>query len=491
MCGEAGRKDTANTMSGTSGIPPQLLEYQPHADLTIGEYEPYIGRERVEALQHLAAPVEGKGWANLNSTFVGGGVAEMLRSILPLARSLGVQARWLAIHGHDQFFQVTKKFHNMLQGVDQSLSVEDLFDTYLGTLEANTPHERIESDLIVVHDPQPAALIMSGTLLGNVLWRCHIDTSTPNLTVWRFLAPYLNQYAGAIFTMPEFVGPGLHVPCYHVTPCIDPRAEKNRQYTDRQANEILNPLFRQHTVDPERPILAAISRYDIHKNQAVVLTAFQRLRERKRYDPPPYLILLGNTANDDPEGGTVLSRLQTQAGDDPDIRLWVNVENNDQVVGALMRVARGCVHVSTREGFGLVVSEALWQATPVIGARVGGIVKQVLDNQTGYLVEPLDVDAVAGKMAEILDEPLHAAWLGSQGREHVRQNFLLPELVSRYVRLLRYYTGVDDAPPTFRLNAPTYREALARRLPLPGLRPAAPGAGSQQDGINAGALRAH
>ena len=452
-------------MPDTQNAHARLAEYQPDAALTIADYEPYIGRERVEALQRLAAPVEGRSWTNVNSTFVGGGVAEMLRSILPLARSLGVHARWLAIRGHDEFFQVTKKFHNTLQGVDQPLSLADLFDTYLGTLEANAPREPIESDLIVVHDPQPAALITSGKLWGNVLWRCHIDTSTPDPTVWRFLVPYLNQYAGAIFTMPEFIGPGLHVPHYHVTPCIDPHAEKNRQYTEPQAKEILDPLFRRHAIDPERPILAAISRYDIHKNQATILAAFQRLRERKRYDPAPYLILLGNTADDDPEGGVMLAQLQAQAGDDPDVRFWVNVDNNDQVVGSLMRLARGFVHVSTREGFGLVVSEALWQATPVIGSRVGGIVTQVLDGQTGYVVEPMDADALAGKMAAILDDPERAARLGERGREHVRQHFLLPELVSRYVRLLRYYTGVDAAPPAFRLNPPTYREEMARRLP--------------------------
>ena len=159
----------------------------------------------------------------------------------------------------------------------------------------------------------------------------------------------------------------------------------------------------------------------------------------------------------------MLAQLQAQAGDDPDVRFWVNVDNNDRSVGSLMRLARGFVHVSTREGFGLVVSEALWQATPVIGSRVGGIVTQVLDGQTGYVVEPMDADALAGRMAAILDDPERAARLGERGREHVRQHFLLPELVSRYVRLLRHYTGVDDAPPAFRLNPPTYREEMARR----------------------------
>ena len=442
-----------------------LEEYQSETILTLDEYEPYIGRERVDTLTRLAASVAGKGWANINSTFVGGGVAEMLRSAIPLARSLGVHARWYTIQGHDAFFQVTKKFHNTLQGVDQSIALQELFETYLDNLETNATNVSLESDLIVVHDPQPAALIMHGGLMGNVLWRCHIDTSTPNPTVWRFLAPYINQYAGAIFTMPEFVGPGLQIPQYQITPCIDPRTEKNVQYTEERAKEILTPLFRQHAVDPDRPILAAISRYDIHKNQASILRAFTRLRAERRYDPAPYLIFLGNTATDDPEGEAMLEQLKALADDDPDVRFWVNVENNDQVVGSLMRLARGFVHVSTREGFGLVVSEALWQGTPVIGSRVGGIVQQVIDGETGYLVEPLDVDAIATKMARILDEPKQTAQLGRQAQEHVRQNFLLPELVRRYLTLLRYYTGIDPDYPLFRMNPISYRERLARLLP--------------------------
>lgn len=451
-------------MNNTSAL---LEEYKPEATLTIDEYEPYIGQDQVEALKHLAGAVEGRGWANINSTFVGGGVAEMLRSVIPLACSLGVQASWSTIQGHDAFFQITKKFHNTLQGVDQPISLQELFETYLDTLAANAQNVQIESDLIIVHDPQPAALIMHGVFLGNVLWRCHIDTSTPNPTVWRFLAPYINQYAGAIFTMPEFVGPGLQIPQYQITPCIDPLAEKNQQYAENQAKDILAPLFQQHTIDPDRPILAAISRYDIHKNQASILKAFKRLREEKAYDPAPYLIFLGNTAADDPEGEAMLAQLKAQAGDDRDIHFWVNVENNDQVVGSLMRLARGFVHVSTREGFGLVVSEALWQGTPVIGSRVGGIVQQVVDGKTGYLVEPLDVEAIATKMARILDDPEQTAQLGKQAQAHVRQNFLLPELIRRYLTLLRYYTGVDQTRPTFRLNGTSYREVVSGLLPTP------------------------
>jgi trehalose synthase len=438
-----------------------LEEFEPQFTLAPEEYAPFVGEAKIEELKRLAGPVEGKGWANVNSTLIGGGVAEMLQSVVPLARSLGINAKWYVIRGHDEFFGVTKKFHNMLQGLDYPITLEEIFGAYLDTIDENAKGAFIASDLVVVHDPQPAAMVMNGVIFGNVLWRCHIDTSTPHKTVWRFLLPYINQCAGAIFTMKKFVGPGLQIPLYEVSPCIDPLAKKNHQYKKEEALDILAPLFNEHDVDPERPIIAAVSRYDVHKNQASILDAFKLLREKTSLDPMPYLIFLGNTATDDPEGGAMLAELKEGAGDDPDVRFWVNVEDNDRVVGSLMHLADCFVHVSTREGFGLVVSEALWQGTPVIGSRVGGITKQVLDGENGFLVEPLDTEAIAKNLAWFMDNPDGAARLGERGREHVRENFLLPELVRRYLTLLRFYTGQESHAPDFRLNELTYTEVLS------------------------------
>ncbi len=446
-----------------------LEEYQPETTLRVEDYEPYIGPEGVEKLKFLADLVDGKGWANLNSTFEGGGVAEMLRSLIPLARGLGINARWYGIRGSEEFFQVTKKFHNLLQGEEQPISLEEIFGAYLDTIHTNALKTYIVSDLVVIHDPQPAAMVMNGVIFGNVLWRCHIDTSEPNRTIWRFLLPYINQCAGAIFTMPEFIGPGLQVPLYQVAPCIDPMATKNRFNSKRQALDILAPLFQQYGVDPQRPILTAVSRYDIHKNQGTILKAFKRLREERKSGPPPYLIFLGNKATDDPEGDAILEKLKAEAGDDPDVLFWVNVADNDRVVGALMRIARGMVHISTREGFGLVVAEALWQGTPVIGSRVGGITRQVVDDKTGYLVAPMDVEAVAARMADLLDHPAAAKALGACGREHIRRNFLLPKLLECYLTLLRFYSGVHHDPPDFRLDDLAYSEiihAVKREHPI-------------------------
>jgi len=443
----------------------QLEEFRPERPIEVEEYERFIGKERVEVLRRLAEPVAGRGWTNVNSTFMGGGVAEILRSLVPLARGLGIDARWHTIHGEEPFFQVTKKFHNLLQGLDQPITLEEIFGAYLDTIDENSKKAFIASDLVVIHDPQPAALVMNGAIFGNVLWRCHIDTSAPNMIVWRFLLPYINQCSGAIFTMREFVGPGLQIPLYEISPCIDPLAEKNQQYDRHRALEILADLFEEHDVDADRPILAAVSRYDVHKNQATILRAFKRLREERRFAAPPYLIFLGNTATDDPEGDATLIALREAAGDDPDVRFWVNVANNDQVVGALMHVARTLVHISTREGFGLVVCEALWQGTPVIGSRAGGIIKQVIDGTTGYLLDPMDVEGVAARMARVIEEPAEAQRLGEAGQQHVRDNFLLPELVRRYLILLRAYAGVDSELPEFRLDDLAYSELVSAMRP--------------------------
>ena len=433
------------------------------------DYTPYIGKKLVEELKQLANPLEDRTWANVNSTFLGGGVAEMLHSVIPFVRGLGIHADWHVIQGHEQFFQVTKKFHNLLQGLDQRITMEEIFGAYLDTIDHNSMNTFIASDMVVIHDPQPAAMIMNGVIFGNILWRCHIDTSTANQIIWRFLLPYINQCSGAIFTMPEYTGPGLQIPLYQIFPCIDPLAEKNHHYTEKEASDALSPYFERDNIDPERPILAAISRYDVHKNQGMILRAFKRLRKQKKWHPPPYLIFLGNSARDDPEGDAMLARLKEEAGDNTDIIFWT--ENNNRIVGALMKIAMGCVHVSTREGFGLVVTEALWQGTPVIGSRVGGIVKQVIDGRTGYLVHPLDEVDIASKMARLLENPKEAEKLGKTGQEHVRNHFLLPELVRRYLILLRFYTGIDAHLPPFRMDGLSYSEILqAMKIKHPYLR---------------------
>ena len=312
-----------------------LAEYRPPAEIRPEDYSPHVGDERVNSLIELAKPLHGKTWVHISSSHDGGGVAEMLRGVIPLARGLGLDARWFVIEGNDAFFGVTQKFHNLLQGVDQPISQEEMQETYLGTIAENAKKTSIKADMIVVHDPQPLGLVAKDVLDGPTLWRCHIDTTSPNKTVWDFITPFVNRCDGAIFTEPMYARNGFTIPLFQIKPTIDPCAVKNHRYTDKEALAILDPLFKSTHVDPARPIIAAVSRYDIHKNQATIVEAFKRMKKENTFDRAPYLIFLGNSAVDDPEGAGMLDHLTAMAGNDPDVRFWVNVDDNDRVVGSL------------------------------------------------------------------------------------------------------------------------------------------------------------
>ncbi|MBU1001157.1 MAG: glycosyltransferase [Proteobacteria bacterium] len=444
-----------------------ISEYVLQSSTRPDEYLEFIGPQGVERLNTLALPLEGKGWANVNSSPMGGGVAEMLKGILPLARGLGIDAHWHVLQSGAESSSVTQKIRNLLQGMEQDISMEEIFRAYVGSIDKQTRETFITSDLVVVHDPQPAAMVMNGVIYGNVLWHCPLDTSEPDMTLWRFLLPYINHCAGAIFARPEFVRPGVQIPVYQIMPGIDPLCEKNRLRTRAEALDALAPLLGEHGIDPERPILAAIARFDPHKNQASVLRAFCRMRDEVRLDPAPQLLFLGNTFPDDLEGEQVLAQLRELADGDPDIHFLVNVQNNDAVVGSLMSVARGVVHTATRAGFGLTVTEALWQRTPVIGANRGGIRSQVIDGRTGFLVEPEDPEAIAKAMARLLQDDNVCSGMGEAAHEHVRRELLLPHTVGKYLELMRYYASVDRKAPDFRLSDLTYSEVLHAMRPRP------------------------
>ena len=436
-------------------------QYVPLEPVNLKDYKEFVGSRVIEDLRRLAKPLRRKVWANVNSTFVGGGVAEMLQSKVPFANALGIDCRWFVIEGTNEFFTVTKKFHNLLQGVDQEIGLEEIFHAYLEIIKENLEKTTLIGDFVVIHDPQPAAVIMSGNIYGHIIWRCHIDTSNASRRIWRFLLPYVNQYDGAIFTSGEFVREGLQIPTYEITPCIDPLRRKNQQYTEKEALGILSTLFAEYNVDPERPIIAAISRYDIHKNQKTIIDAFKMMREDVSSKIKPLLILVGNSASDDPEGAKMYEEILKEVDGDADIHAWCNVPNNDRVVGALMRIARCFVHISTKEGFGLVVSEAMWQGTPVIGSRVGGIKKQIVHGETGFIVEPDDTVRVAKRMKFFVEDEDQAKIMGDNSREYVRNNFLLPVVTKQYLQLMRHALEIDLRAPSFRLNDITYKEICA------------------------------
>ncbi|MDD5671165.1 MAG: glycosyltransferase [Candidatus Omnitrophica bacterium] len=432
-------------------------QYVDLAPVDLSLYQPFVGKDAMDRLKWLAAPLEHKIWSNVNSTFVGGGVAEMLQSIIPFARALGIDCRWFVIEGTQEFFNVTKKFHNLLQGIRQPITIEEIFHAYLDTLTENTKRAKVVAHFITVHDTQPAAMIMSGMLYGHTIWRCHIDTSQASRRIWRFLLPYVNQYSGAVFTAAEFIKENLQTPAYEISPSIDPLRAKNKEYSREEALGHLSDLFHKAGIDPDRPLIVAISRYDIHKNQKGIIRSFKLLKENLK-NRSPLLIMLGNTATDDPEGAAMFDFVREEAEGDPDIHLFLNVENNDVVVGSLMRLADCFVHIATREGFGLVVSEAMWQGTPVIGSYVGGIKKQIMHGNTGFLVNPNDYEAVAAHMKTLVEDKAQRMSMGKNAKEFVREHFLLPVMMKKEFELMRYYLEIDNKTPEFRINELTYNE---------------------------------
>ncbi len=351
------------------------------------------------------------------------------------------------------FFYITKKFHDLIQGVEQPFSVEELHGVYIDNSIKNFENYSVTADLTVVHDPQPCATSVFGNYEGPKLWRCHIDTTSANKLIWNFFLPFINHYDGAIFTDERFVKQGVRKPVYRVAPSIDPLSPKNRQLTEQEARQVLMPLFNKHNIDGDRPIVLAVSRYDIHKNQSTIIKAFKEIKKDIQVQKKkPILVVVGNTATDDPDGLAMYGQIMEERENDTDIFLLMNIRNNDENIGALMRIANQFVHVSTKEGFGLVVTEALWQGTPVIGSNVGGIPQQVIDNETGFLVEPFDMEQIQKNMKYLLlhrDESKH---IGQQAMEHVRENFLLPSLLEKYLLLMRYYSGIDSSQPFFKIR---------------------------------------
>jgi trehalose synthase len=427
-----------------------LSKHQPLLPVEIEEYEHIIGRERVEDIKNLASLLEGKKWSHVNSTFEGGGVAEMLKSVVPLAKGLGIDCTWYCIEATEHFYTITKRFHNIIQGLKQEFTLEDLLDLYVNTNKQNFENERVVSDLTIVHDPQPCASIVHGNYEGKMIWRCHIDTSDANELIWNFLLPYINNYDAVIFSHRSFAKEGIKKPVYQIPPSIDPLKPKNKQRTRKEALNTLDPLLKEYGIDPERPIVLAVSRYDVHKNQKTIIKAFKELKkERVVQKQKPILIIVGNSASDDPEGMQMYKEILKEIDHDKDIYPLLNISDNDKNVGALMNIASVFIHVSTKEGFGLVVTEALWQGTPVIGSNVGGITMQVLNDKTGFLVEPMDVESIKTFIKHILIDHDERERLGYHAIEHVRENFLITNLVKRYLILMRFMLGIDF--PYFRI----------------------------------------
>jgi trehalose synthase len=393
--------------------------------LTLDQYTPLLGAAEVEELRTLAHPLEGSTVDMVNSTAVGGGVAEILNRILPLMRELGLEARWHVMEGDADFFDVTKGFHNALHG-GLWKGGEAGFAVFRECNRRNRENIHLEGRFVVIHDPQPAPFI-EGRPENNGsswIWRCHIDLSHPDPAVWDFLAPWVHRYDGAIFSSPSFARQ-LPVPQYLFYPSIDPLADKNKDLEPEFVERVVTGFH----IDPERPILTQISRFDRLKDPVGVIRAYRLV---KRYFDCQ-LVLAGGGASDDPEGSLVLAEVRAEANNDPDIHILELPAAAPLEVNALQRASTIVIQKSLREGFGLTVAEALWKKKPVVASAVGGIPVQIIHKHTGLLAH--SVEGAAYQIRFLLSHPEIGRRLGEQGYEHVRENFLITGNLRRYLTL--------------------------------------------------------
>jgi trehalose synthase len=393
----------------------------------LDSYREVTPKGTIDFLRCLADKARGKRILHVNSTRIGGGVAEILRSLVPLLTDIGVEARWEVITGTEDFFTVTKAFHNALQGTEQDLSPE-MLEIYRQINRQNARQMSLEADYVIIHDPQPAALILQKPGAGRWIWRCHIDISHPQRKVWNFLRQFVVQYDGAIFSLPRFAQ-RLPIPQFLIYPSIDPLSEKNRDLSPAEQEKTLDRL----RIPRDKPILLQVSRFDRFKDPLGVIRAYRLVK--KHHDVR--LILAGGGATDDPEGEKVLAEVREAAQGDPDILILLLPPDANLEINALQRAATIVLQKSLREGFGLTVAEAMWKGKPVIGGFAGGITVQLVYGVTGFTVN--SPEGAAFRIHYLLDNPDLMAKVGDDGREFVRRNFLITRHLGDYLALMRYW----------------------------------------------------
>ncbi|MBI3657692.1 MAG: glycosyltransferase [Acidobacteria bacterium] len=392
--------------------------------LILEKYRDLVPPNSLDEIYLLGKRLEGKSILHVNATAVGGGVAEILSRLVPLLVELGMTARWDVIKGGEDFYSVTKKFHNALHGGAEEVTPKD-FAVYTDTLDMNLTQMTLDQDIIFIHDPQPVALVKKRRQTKNTwIWRCHIDLSHPNLNVWDFLKPYVEQYDASVASAPSFAQK-LSIPQVLIAPSIDPLSEKNRDMTAAEINSVLEKL----NIPTDKPLVTQVSRFDRLKDPLGVIEAFEKIK--------PYvdarLLLAGGTADDDPEGAQVLSEVRERAGHDSDILVMCLPPTSHLEINAIQRVSTVVIQKSLREGFGLTVTEALWKGKPVIAGAAGGIQLQITHKYSGILTH--SVEGTAYWLKQLLSEPAYAKKMGENGREHVRHNFLITRQLRDYMLL--------------------------------------------------------
>jgi trehalose synthase len=390
----------------------------------LDDYLPIIGRDTVEEIRLLGERLAGRSVLNVNSTAVGGGVAEILSRLVPLMGELGLKTRWDVIKGGESFYSATKKFHNALHGSPVEISARD-YDVYEKAQAENLAVMDLGADFVFIHDPQPAGLVRARKPGGGRwIWRCHIDLSRPDRSLWTYLESFVRQYDACVFSAPSFaqVLPILQA---LVAPSIDPLSEKNREMAEDEIAAVLTKLG----IPLDKPLVTQVSRFDRLKDPLGVIEAFRMAHAYCE----SRLLLVGGTAADDPEGAQVLAEVLAKTDQDPDIIVLCLPPDSHLEINAIQRASSIIIQKSLREGFGLTVTEALWKGKPVIGGAVGGIPLQITHKYSGILTR--SIEGTAYWLKQLLNEPAFAHRLGESGREHVKQNFLITRQLRDYLLL--------------------------------------------------------
>ena len=399
---------------------------------SLADYTHIVGKETVEEIRALAEPLQGKRVLHVNATAFGGGVSEILYTIVPLMRDIGLDTHWQVILGAEEFFNVTKLMHNSLQGDPTSIT-DQQWEVFQGYNAMNARDLEGDWDVVIVHDPQPAGLFNNASEKSrHWVWRCHIDLSTPNPSTIERLRPLIEPYEASVWHLPQYVPEGITEGVRIVPPAIDPLSPKNMAFSPEDAAFVSE----QFGIDPERPLLCQVSRFDPWKDPMGVIDAYRAVREKV---PDVQLALVGSMATDDPEGWDFFNQTMAHADGDPDIKILSNLNNVGAIeVNAFQSQADVCIQKSTREGFGLTVTEALWKGRPTIGGDVGGIPLQIVDGESGFLVS--SAEECGQRSLEILEDPDLAKRIGKAGKEHARKNFLSPRLLRDWLKI---FTEID------------------------------------------------
>jgi trehalose synthase len=390
--------------------------------MTLDDYKGIAEPGELRAIEHIAARLEGRTMLHVNSTAEGGGVAELLQRMVPLIKDLGIDVRWSVIKGTKPFFEVTKALHNSLQGQGVRITKKD-WELWEAVNRKNAAKMDLDADCVFIHDPQPALLIDKKTR-GVWIWRCHIDISTPDRAAWYFLKRHVEKYDASIFSVSSFAQ-ATPIPQFMIPPSIDPLSEKNIELPDSEVAAV----YARHKIPMDKPVLLQVSRFDPFKDPLGVIDAYKLARKHNDCR----LVLAGGTATDDPEGEKILKVVRKKAEGVPDLHILVLPPFSDRDINALQSGAAIVIQKSTREGFGLVVTEALWKKKPVIAGDVGGIPLQVIDEVTGFLVH--SPEGAAYRIRQLLQNPELGDRLGEAGKEHIRRNFLITGHIRNYLAL--------------------------------------------------------